>query len=156
VGRDSSVGIATQYGLDGPVIESLWRRISLTRPYWPRVLLWVPGHTRGVKRPGRGVDHPPASSVEAKEWVDVYIYYQLGVSRTVWGELYTPHLLPALPYSFFPLRSQTNVGRDSSVGMSTRYRLGGSGIESRWERDSPHPFRFTVGPPPPASYTMST
>ena len=26
VGRDSSVGIATGYGLDGPCIESRWRR----------------------------------------------------------------------------------------------------------------------------------
>jgi hypothetical protein len=26
MGRDSSVGIATRYGLDGPGIESLWRR----------------------------------------------------------------------------------------------------------------------------------
>jgi hypothetical protein len=28
VGRDSSVGIATDYGLDGPGIESRWRRDS--------------------------------------------------------------------------------------------------------------------------------
>jgi hypothetical protein len=31
---------------------------------------WVPG----VKRPGRGVDHPPSSSVEVKERVELYLY----------------------------------------------------------------------------------
>jgi len=37
VGRDSSVGIATRYGLDDPVIESRWgARFLLTRPDWIR------------------------------------------------------------------------------------------------------------------------
>jgi hypothetical protein len=47
------------------------------------------------------------------------------------------------------------VGRDSSVGVATRYGLDGLGIESRRGRDFPHPSR----PPPgthPASYTMGT
>jgi len=33
------------------------------------------------------------------------------------------------------------VGRDSAVGIATRYRLDGTGIESRWGRDFPHPSR---------------
>ena len=33
-GRDSSVGIATHYGLDGPGIESQWGRYFL-HPYRP-------------------------------------------------------------------------------------------------------------------------
>ena len=38
-------------------------------------------------------------------------------------------------------------GRDSSVGIATRYRLDGPGIESRWgERDFPHPSRPALGP----------
>jgi len=63
--RDSSVGIATHYGLDGPGIESQWRRdfyrpsrmaLSLTQP----PIQWVPAYSRGgVKRPGRDIDHPP-------------------------------------------------------------------------------------------------
>jgi hypothetical protein len=32
VGRDSAVGIATGYGLDGPEIESRWGEIFRTRP----------------------------------------------------------------------------------------------------------------------------
>ena len=38
VGRDSSVGIATGYGLDGPGIESWWGEIFRTPPDW----LWGP------------------------------------------------------------------------------------------------------------------
>jgi hypothetical protein len=44
VGRDSSVGIATRYGLDGPGIESLWGgeifRILPDRPWGPPSLLY--------------------------------------------------------------------------------------------------------------------
>ena len=63
-GRDSSVGIATRYGLDGPGIESRWGEIFRTRPYrsWdPPNLLYngVPGLSPGVKRPGRGADPLP-------------------------------------------------------------------------------------------------
>jgi hypothetical protein len=35
VGWDSSVGIATYYGLDGPGIESRWRRDICTHPDLP-------------------------------------------------------------------------------------------------------------------------
>jgi hypothetical protein len=38
------------------------------------------------------------------------------------------------------------VGRDSSVGIATRYRLDGPGIESRWGRDFQHPYRPVLGP----------
>jgi hypothetical protein len=43
VGRDSSVGIATRYGLDGPGIESRWGEIFRTlpdRPWGPSTLLY--------------------------------------------------------------------------------------------------------------------
>jgi hypothetical protein len=32
------------------------------------------GSFPGVKRPGRGVDHPPPSSAEVKERVELYLY----------------------------------------------------------------------------------
>ena len=63
-GRDSSVGIATRYGLDGPGIESRWWK-DLPHPSRPALeptqppVQWVPG----VKRPGRGADLSPQSSV---------------------------------------------------------------------------------------------
>jgi hypothetical protein len=63
-GPGSSVGIAIDYRLDGPGIESRWGRdFSHTSrpalgPTQPPVQ-WIPGLSRGVKRPGRGADHPP-------------------------------------------------------------------------------------------------
>ena len=38
------------------------------------------------------------------------------------------------------------MGRDSSVGIKTRYGLDGPEFESRWGRDFPHPSRPAVGP----------
>jgi len=47
-------------------------------------------------------------------------------------------------------------GRDSSVGIATRYGLDGPGGDSRWGgRDIPHPSRPALGAHP-ASYTMGT
>jgi hypothetical protein len=77
MGRDSSVGIATRYGLDGPGIEYRWRRD------FPYRSIPTPGthpasYTRGtgllpkIKRPGRGVDHPPPSIAEVKERIELY------------------------------------------------------------------------------------
>ena len=43
-GRDSSVGIATRYGLDGPGIESRWRgEIFRTLGPTQPPIQWVPG-----------------------------------------------------------------------------------------------------------------
>ena len=39
----------------------------------------------GVKRPGRGVDHPHASSAEVKERVELYLYSPTGPSWPVLG-----------------------------------------------------------------------
>ena len=67
--RDSSVGIASGYGIDGPRIESRCGRgfphqsrqaLVPTKPPVQR----VPGLSPGVKLPGRGVEQPPTSSAE--------------------------------------------------------------------------------------------
>jgi hypothetical protein len=42
-----------------------------------------------------------------------------------------------------------SVGRNSSVGIATRYGMGGPGIESRWGRDFLHPSRPALGPTQP-------
>jgi len=71
MGRDSAVGIATYYRLYGPGTESRWGEIFCTRPDWPwdhpAFYTMGTGSFLGVERPGRGVDHPPASSAEVKE-----------------------------------------------------------------------------------------
>jgi len=43
------------------------------------------GSFPGVKRPGRGVDHPPQSSAEVKERVELYLYSTSGPSWPVLG-----------------------------------------------------------------------
>jgi hypothetical protein len=78
MGRDSSVSIATRYGLDDPVIESWWGKIFSTRPYrpWgsPSVLYVGSRVLPGVKRPGRGFDYLPPSSAWVKKRVELYLY----------------------------------------------------------------------------------
>jgi hypothetical protein len=72
--RDSSVAIETSYGLDSPGIEPRWRRDF---PHPSRPALGPPSilyngyrvSFPGVKRPRRGVNHPPLSSTEVKERV---------------------------------------------------------------------------------------
>ena len=72
VGRDSSVGTATRYGMDGSGIESRWGggeifRTCPDRPWGTPGLLYNEYRDfSGVKRPGRGVDHPSPSSAEVK------------------------------------------------------------------------------------------
>ena len=66
MGRDNVDSIATRYGLDGPVIEFQWGQgflhpsIPLLGPTHPSIQ-WVPGVLPGVKRQGRGANHPPPS-----------------------------------------------------------------------------------------------
>ena len=70
--RDSSVGIATGYGLDGPGIESRWGQIFCTcpdRPCGPPSLLYngyrvFPG---GKDRPGRDANPSLPSSAVVME-----------------------------------------------------------------------------------------
>jgi len=90
MGRDSSVGIATRCGLDGPRIESRWGRDfphpsrSALGPTQPPIQL-VLGPSPGGKVAGRGVDHPPPSSAEVKERVKLYLYSPPGPSWPVLG-----------------------------------------------------------------------
>jgi hypothetical protein len=51
--------------------------------------------SRGVKRPGRGVDHPPQSPTAVKEGIELYVYFLSGPSCPVLGW--------ALPWLYFTL-----------------------------------------------------
>ena len=71
-GPGSSVGKATRYGLDGPGIESRWgARFSApvqTGPgIHPASCTMCTGSFLGVKRLGRGVDHPPHLAPRLKQ-----------------------------------------------------------------------------------------
>ena len=52
------------------------------------------GSFPGVKRPGRGVDHPPTSSAEVKERVELYLY---SPSVPSWPVLGRTLILPLTP-----------------------------------------------------------
>ena len=79
VDRDSTVGIATCYGLDVAGIESRWgARLSSLVYIGPgahlasyKTGIWS---CQWVKRPERGLDHPPTSSAEVKERVELYTF----------------------------------------------------------------------------------
>ena len=93
VGRDSSVGIATRYGLDGQGIESRGggRRARFSAPVltgrgaYPASYTTTTGSFPGVQRPGCGVDRPPPSSTHVKERVELYLYSTSEPSWSVLG-----------------------------------------------------------------------
>jgi hypothetical protein len=85
----SSVGIATRYVLDGQWIEFLWgwgggvgARFSApvqTGPgAHPASCTMSTGSFLGVKRLGRGAEHPPPSSAEVKERIELFLYSPTG------------------------------------------------------------------------------
>jgi hypothetical protein len=86
--REFIVSITTRYGLDGPGIESRWEErfsspVQNGSEAHPASYIMDTGSFLGVKRPGRGVDHPPPSSAEVKERVQLYLYSPFGSSWPV-------------------------------------------------------------------------
>ena len=80
----SSVGIATRYGLDSPGIESRWRRDfpHLSRPAPETTqppVQWVAGPFPRGKEAEAWRYHPPPSSANAKERVEIYLYSLSGL-----------------------------------------------------------------------------
>ena len=92
-GPSSSDGIATDYGLDGPGIESRWGRDSPNVQIGPGAHLAsctmrtgsFPG---GKLRPGRAADHSPPSSVAVMEQWSYTSTHPLGHTGPVTGSLY--------------------------------------------------------------------
>jgi hypothetical protein len=79
------------------------------------------GSFPGVKRPGRGIDHPPPSSAEVKERVELYFYSPSGPSRPLYRVNFTltfthkirEEFLPIIPcvlllFSYIPWRTLTH------------------------------------------------
>jgi hypothetical protein len=98
VGPDSSVGITTRYGINGPGIQFRWGRdflhpprLALYNRYWVFLGAGGGGAARAWRWP------PTPSSTEVKESVKLYIYSLSGPSWLV--------LLWPVPLPFFPSRS---------------------------------------------------
>jgi len=88
MGQDSSAGIVIRYRLDGLGIESWWgvsAPIQTGPGAHPASYTMGTGSFPGVKRPGCGIDHPPPSSAEVKERVQLYICTIFGLSWPVLG-----------------------------------------------------------------------
>jgi len=81
--RDSSVGIATRYELEGPGIKSQWVR-DFPHPSRPTLgsvqppIQWVPGLYPGNKTAGAWRWPPTPSSAKVKERVELYLYSSSG------------------------------------------------------------------------------
>ena len=92
VGRDSSVGMATRYSLEGPGSNPgggvrFFAPVQTGPGAHPAS--YTMGSFPGVKWPGRGVVHPLPYSTEAKERVELYIYPPLlPLWPVLYGELY--------------------------------------------------------------------
>jgi hypothetical protein len=86
-GRDSSVGIETRDELDGPGIESRWRRDfpHMSRPVLGPSQLPINGYRvfPGGKVAGAWCWPPTPSSTEVKERVELYLYCPSGPSWPV-------------------------------------------------------------------------
>jgi hypothetical protein len=79
VDRERSVDITTRYGLDGPgnesLVEARFSASDETGPgAHPASCTMGTWSFSGIKRPGRGVDHPPPSSAEVKLREELHLY----------------------------------------------------------------------------------
>jgi hypothetical protein len=85
-GLGSVVSIVACYRLDSPGIKSRWGR-DFPNPTWPALeptqhsVKWIPGLVLGLKLLEHGIDHPPPSSLEVEERVELYQYSLLAYSR---------------------------------------------------------------------------
>ena len=70
-GSGSSIGVVTDYGLDGPGSnpggDEIFRQFRPAQGPTKPPVIWVPGLSRGKVRPGRAADHSPPSSATVME-----------------------------------------------------------------------------------------
>jgi hypothetical protein len=99
------VSTATRYELDGPGIECQWRAslsaLVQTGPGAHQASYTIgTGSFPGVKLPGRGIGHPPPSSAEVKERVELYLYSPTGPLWPVLGRP-LPHIYLCMYVNIF-------------------------------------------------------
>ena len=117
-GRDSSVGIATRYGLDGPGIEFWWRRkfsapVQTGPVAHPASCTMDTGSFPGVKGPGCGADHPPPSKCRGHDRVELYLYSPSGSSWPVTGKAFTFTFTASCKWSIILVLFSANLSKNS-------------------------------------------
>jgi hypothetical protein len=101
VGRDSAVGIATRYGLDGPGVKSRWGT-RFSAPVQTGLGAHPVSYTMGtrsfpgVKQPGRGVDHPPHLTPRLKKEYNYTSIPLIGLRGLFQGKVNFAFTLPSL------------------------------------------------------------
>ena len=97
------------------------------------------GSFPGVKRPGRGVNHPPPYNAEVEERVELYFYSPSGPIWPVLGRmvafLHSANKLPQQPFNVF-LPSVIMCGKfnGTHVALVLLYQSEGRGIDPQWCR----------------------
>jgi hypothetical protein len=103
------------------------------------------GSLPGVKRPGRGVDHPPPSSAEVKERAELYLYSPFGPTRPVVGEIYFTLLQGVNEKTSHPRREIHAVGYTKQTSCTLSKVMDDRGREFRFFAEAGG-FRFYKAP----------
>ena len=130
--QDNVVDIPNRSGLDGSQFEPWWGQEKFSSPNSSRWALGliqpsvplVPRLFLGMKQPTHGFEHPPLSSAEVQYRVDLYTHSS---SVPAWKVTRT-NLDYVLKKTFYR-PSTEDAGRDSTVGIATRYGLDDLGIK---------------------------
>jgi hypothetical protein len=115
-------------------------RVSIKQPWFH--LLKAAIYQEGDQIPAPVGNETPFSSGHQECWL------------TPWATIDNAHCtIPSIKVTLTTHKYAVNTsqcgGRDSSVGIATRYELDGPGIESRWRRDFQHPSRPALWPAQP-------
>ena len=105
------------YGLGGPGIEPRWGVEIFGPGAHPASYTMGTGSFPEVKRPRRGVDHPPPYSAKVKERVELYVYSPSEPSWPVLGGCLYTYL-----YDFFTCQFFFGRQRVAYLSMAILFR----------------------------------
>jgi hypothetical protein len=134
--HNSAVKIATGLEFLVPKFNS---ELFILLPGWEETTLAV-GGDRFVWVPKVVIDALAVWATVCWEglWLEQFVVRVRLQGTRCWGRIGSDHYQVARIIVVY-------LGRDTSVGIATRYGLDGPGIEHRWRRDFPHPSRPALG-----------